>query len=199
MVLLKPPFRKWVAALVLLSALILSHSLWLAALGGWLVRTDPPARADVALVLAGDYYGYRILKAAEMVRQGYTKTVLVSGPEGMYGYNEAELEIPFAVRSGYPPFWFVAAPNQSRSTQEEALALVDVLRKRGVRTCLLVTSDYHTRRAGRIFRAAAPDLDFRVVGAITPQFDPAEWWRTREGRKFFLMEWTKTVMGWLGI
>ena len=199
MVLLKPPFRKWVAALVLLSALILSHSLWLAALGGWLVRTDPPARADIALVLAGDKSGYRILKAAEMVRQGYTKTVLVSGPEGMYGYNEAELAIPFAVRSGYAPSWFEAAPNRSHSTQEEALALVDELHKRGVHTCLLVTSDYHTRRAGRIYRAAAPDVDFRVVGALTPSFDRADWWRSREGRKYFFLEWTKTVTGWLGV
>jgi uncharacterized SAM-binding protein YcdF (DUF218 family) len=198
-VLLKPPFRKWLAALVLISAFILSHAFWLAALGGWLVRTDPPVRADAALVLAGDYTGYRVLKAAEMVRQAYTRTVLVSGPEGMYGYNEAELEIPFAVRSGYPAFWFVAAPNQSHSTQEEALALVGMLRKRGVRTCLLVTSDYHTRRAGRIYRAAAPDLDFRVVGAVTPQFDPADWWHTREGRKTFFLEWTKTVTGWFGV
>jgi uncharacterized SAM-binding protein YcdF (DUF218 family) len=198
-VLLKPPFRKWVAAFVLLSALILSHTLWLAALGGWLVRTDPPAPADVALVLAGDKSGYRILKAAEMVRQGYTKTVLVSGPEGMYGYNEAELAIPFAVRSGYPPSWFVAAPNQSFSTREEALALIGELHKRGVHTCLLVTSDYHTRRAGGIYRAAAPDVDFRVVGALTPLFDPADWWRTREGRKCFFLEWTKTVTGWFGV
>jgi uncharacterized SAM-binding protein YcdF (DUF218 family) len=198
-VLLKPPYRKWVAALVLLSAIILSHSLWLAALGGWLVRTDPPARADVALVLAGDESGYRILKAAEMVRQGYTKTVLVSGPEGMYGFNEAELAIPFAVRSGYPPSWFVAAPNRSRSTRQEALAMIDELRKRGVHTCLLVTSDFHTRRAGRIFRAAAPDLDFRVVGALTPLFDRADWWHTREGRKYFFLEWTKTVTGWFGV
>lgn len=199
MVLLKPPFRKWVAAFVLLSALILSHSLWLAALGGWLVRTDPPAPADVALVLAGDESGYRILKAAEMVRQDYTKTVIVSGPEGMYGYNEAELAIPFAVRSGYPPSWFVAAPNRSHSTRQEALAMIDELRKRGVHTCLLVTSDYHTRRAGRIYRAAAPDVDFRVVGARTPLFDPADWWLTREGRKCFFLEWTKTVTGWFGV
>lgn len=199
MVLLKPPFRKWVAALVLISAVILSHSLWLAALGGWLVRTDPPARADAALVLAGDHSGYRILKAAEMVRQGYTKTILVSGPEEMYGYNEAELAIPFAVRSGYPPAWFEAAPNQSHSTREEALALIGELRKRGVHTCLLVTSDYHTRRAGRIFRAAAPDVDFRVVGAVSPLFDRADWWRTREGRKVFFLEWTKTATGWFGV
>jgi uncharacterized SAM-binding protein YcdF (DUF218 family) len=198
-VLLKPPFRKWVAALVLLSALILSHSLWFAALGGWLVRTDPPAPADAALVLAGDKSGNRILKAAEMVRQGYTQTVLVSGPEGMYGHNEAELAIPFAVRSGYPPSWFVAAPNRTFSTREEALVLIDELHKRGVRKCLLVTSDYHTRRAGGIYRAAAPDIDFRVIGALTPSFDRADWWRTREGRKCFFLEWAKTVTGWFGV
>jgi uncharacterized SAM-binding protein YcdF (DUF218 family) len=198
-VLLKPPFRKWVVALVLLSALILSHSLWLAALGGWLVRTDPPARSDVAVVLAGDRSGYRILKAAEMVRQGFTRTVLVSGPEELYGYNEADLAIPFAVRNGYPPSWFVAAPNQSHSTQEEAFAMLDVLRKRSARTCLLVTSDYHTRRAGKIYRAAAPDVDFRVVGADTPYFKPSDWWHTREGRKLFFLEWTKTVTEWFGV
>jgi uncharacterized SAM-binding protein YcdF (DUF218 family) len=198
-VLLKPPFRKWVAALVLLSALVLSHSLWLAALGGYLVRTDPPARADAALVLAGDQYGYRILKGAEMVRQGYTKTVLVSGPEGMYGFNEAELAIPFAVRSGYPASWFVAAPNRSFSTREEAAAMAGVLRARGVHTCLLVTSDYHTRRAGRIFRSTIPDVEFRVVGAVSPYFDRDRWWHSREGRKYFILEWAKTVTSWFGI
>ena len=54
MVLLKPPFRKWVAGFALLSALLLSHSLWLARWAGIWCDTEPPARADIAVVLAGD-------------------------------------------------------------------------------------------------------------------------------------------------
>ena len=81
-------------------------------------------RGPIAVVLAGDGTGNRILKAAELVRHGYTTRSWSAAPTGMYGYNEAELAISFAVRSGYPLSWFVAAPNKSRSTREEALAMV---------------------------------------------------------------------------
>ena len=52
------------ACLVLAAAAILSRSLWLPALGYALVHDDGPAKADIAVVLAGDYEGHRIEKAA---------------------------------------------------------------------------------------------------------------------------------------
>ncbi len=64
-------------------------------------------------MLAGDGYGHRILRAAELVRQGLAPTVLVSGPEGLYGYYESELAIPFAVERGYPRSWFLPFREQS--------------------------------------------------------------------------------------
>ena len=199
MALLRPPFRKWVITGALLAALLLTHSFWLAALGRRLVLAEQPVPADIAVVLAGDYLGLRVLKGAELVRQQYTSKVLVSGPVGMYGFNEAELAIPFAVRSGYPASWFVAAQNESRSTREEALALAPELRRRGVRTCLLVTSDYHTRRAARTFRSAVPGIEFHAIAASYPFFNADTWWRSREGRKTVLLEWLKTVAEWLGM
>jgi uncharacterized SAM-binding protein YcdF (DUF218 family) len=191
--------RKWIIAALLIAGIAAAHPLWLRALGAYLVRSEDPVRADVAVVLAGDYYGRRILKAAELVRQGFTGVVLVSSPDGTYGYSEAELAIPFAVRHGYPASWFVALPNQARSTREEALAVAPELRKRTVRKCLLVTSNYHTRRAGSIFRSALPEVEFRVVGAEDEFFRPVDWWKTRQGQKQFVLEWMKTVTGWFGI
>jgi uncharacterized SAM-binding protein YcdF (DUF218 family) len=194
----KPAFRKWILIVAALAIVILTHSLWLAALGGYLVKSDAPVRADIAVVLAGDFFGQRILTAASLVRQGYTSQVLVSSPEGVYGYYEGELEIPFAVRAGYPACWFIEVQNRARSTQEEALALAPELRKRGARTCLLVTSEYHTRRAGRLFRSRIPDVQFHVIAANDPLYDPAAWWHTREGRKIFAFEWMKTLAEWFG-
>ena len=51
-------------------------------MGRYLVDADPPVPADAALVLAGDAAGFRIIRAAELVREGFTSTVLVSGPAG---------------------------------------------------------------------------------------------------------------------
>jgi uncharacterized SAM-binding protein YcdF (DUF218 family) len=191
--------RKWIILALFLAGIAIASPVWFRALGGYLVHVDAPVRADIAVVLAGDRYGFRILKGADMVREGYVSKVLVSGPEGTYGYNEAELAIPFAVRHGDPASWFIEFPNKSRSTRGEASAVVPELRKLGVRRCLLVTSNYHTRRAGRIFRAAAPDIDFRVIASRDRFFDPDSWWRTREGRKLFVLEWLKTVTSWFGI
>jgi uncharacterized SAM-binding protein YcdF (DUF218 family) len=195
----KSSLRKWLIPALLIAVLVFSYPLWFRALGRRLVNADAPVRADIAVVLAGDGYGQRILKGGDMVRQGFTGTVLVSGPEGNYGLNEAELAIPFAVRHGCPQSWFAALPSKARSTREEARVVVPELRRRGVKKCLLVTSSYHTRRAGGIYRAQAPDIDFRLVAAQDQRFDPDHWWDMREGRKTFLLEWLKTVAGWFGI
>jgi len=185
--------------LLLAAGIWISHPLWMAAMGRYLVRAEDPATADVALVLAGDFSGNRVLAGAELVRRGFTGTVLVSGPEGLYGLNEAELAIPFAVRAGYPESWFVPLAHSALSTREEAAVAALELQRRRVRRCLLVTSDYHTRRAGGLFRAAAPGVEFRVVAAADPYFRPGGWWNTREGQKRFVLEWMKTVAGWFGL
>jgi len=172
---------------------------WMTELGRLLVHDDGPGHADIAVVLAGDYYGNRILFAGNLVKQGFVPKVLVSGPLMIYGQYECDLAIPFAVQHGYPADWFIRSPNQAHSTREEAAAIVPDLRRRGVHRFLLVTSDFHTGRAARIYRAAAPDLQMRVVAAPDRYFRPDGWWRNREGQKMFLMEWLKTFATAVGM
>ena len=179
--------------------LVATGTLWLAALGRVLVRDDGPAHAEMAVVLAGDFTGNRILRAAQLVQQGYVPKVLVSGPDGLYGHYECDLAIPFAVAHGYPQAWFIRAPHEALSTRAEAAAILPDLRRLGVHRFLLVTSTYHTARAARIFRAAGPDFDMRTVAAPDKYFSPASWWRNREGQKLFFMEWSKTFAGLVGM
>jgi len=181
------------------AVLILSHALWLAALGAFLVRGEQPCPVEMVVVLAGDLYGHRILKGAELVRQGFAPRVLVSGPAGHYGFYESELAIAFAIRHGFPPDYFIALPNFSNSTQEEAVDVLDELRRRNVRRFLIVTSDFHTRRAGSIYRAQASGMQFRMVAAPDEYFRADTWWRSRQGRKACVLEWLKTVSEWIGI
>ncbi len=186
-----------VAAALLLAAAL--HTQIFSGFGSYLVQAGPPEKADAAFVLAGDNSGNRILTAAELMRQGYVRKVVVSGPGEVYGLHECDLAIPFAVKKGYPESYFEHAEHFAHSTAEEARATLPQLRRDGCRRIILVTSDYHTRRAAKIFRTAAPDLTFFVVAAPDPYFSASGWWHNREGQKTFLTEWEKTVATWFGL
>ncbi|MDX1979140.1 MAG: YdcF family protein [Bryobacteraceae bacterium] len=161
--------------------------------GTFLVAAEEPAKAEVIIVLAGDFTGQRVIRGATLAREGFAPLVLVSGPGRNYDRNEADLAIEFAVHRGYPESYFEPVHHRAHSTYEEALNMIAHVRKKGFRRVLLVTSDFHTRRAGRIYRRLAPDFDIRVVAAPTPGFEPSYWWLERESSKTWLYEWQKTV------
>jgi len=171
------------------------------ALARFLVDSDTPAPADLVVVLAGDLAGNRILTAAGLVRRGLAPGALISGPSGVFGRHESDFAIAYAVSRGYPESYFIAAPNDSRSTVAEAQALLPLIRRLGARRIEIVTNNFHTRRARRVYRRQAPDLDVRVVACddSAHPFLPENWWLDRENRKTFLIEWMKTFAGALGM
>ena len=184
---------------ILASALYLSRHIVMAELGRRLVVEDPVALADAAVLLAGDYEGERLQTAAKLWRDHVVPKIYVSGPSGIYGINEADAAIQFALRAGYPAEAFVVAKNTSRSTAEEADQLLPMLRAQPGRRLAIVTSNYHTRRAARVWRAKAPDFDIRIVAAPCAIYPPDAWWTTRDGQKTFLFEWEKTIAAWAGL
>ena len=189
--------RFLIGTLILIVIAVLFYSPILRALGTFLVHADPPQKADTIIVLAGDGYGSRILEAAKLVREGYAPQALVSGPPGFYSFHECDLAIPFAVKSGYPESYFVHFENDAHSTFEEAQAFSQKLHAIGAHHILLVTSNYHTRRAGKLFHRVIPDIQIDVVAAPDTFYTPDGWWHNRESRKQFLLEWTKTISEWL--
>jgi len=180
-------------------ALAATHTIWLRWLGEYLVSAGPPCKADMIVVLAGDNEGNRILKGGDLVREGWAPKALVSGAGTVYGLNEGDLAIQFAVRKGYPVEAFYSLPSPARSTRGEAEFIVRELRRTGVHRFMLVTSDYHTHRSSLVYRKAAPDLPFCVVAAADPDFSADSWWRNREGRKTAFFEWCKTIANVFGI
>ncbi|MBV9609559.1 MAG: YdcF family protein, partial [Acidobacteria bacterium] len=58
---------------------------------------------------------------------------------------------------------------------------------------MLVTSDYHTRRALAVFRKRLPNHIFYVAGASNPYLFGRRWWEHREWAKTTAMEWEKLL------
>jgi uncharacterized SAM-binding protein YcdF (DUF218 family) len=171
----------------------------LGSLGACLVTEDVPRAADGVLVLAGDAFGNRILKGAELVERGLAPVVYVSGPAGMYGRTEDQLAIAFATERGHPASRFVGLPNQATSTLDEARMLLPILRSRGVRRLMLVTSNFHSARAARIFRRVDPGMEIVVVAAKDTFYSPDGWWHNRQGQKTFFFEVSKTLADAVGL
>ena len=165
------------------------------------MEEDRPQKADCILVLGGDNFGTRTVKAAQLAQAGYAPYVLVDGPPTLMGH-ESDATIAYAEQRGFPrtlfrPVWLPRGVN-STSTEAQYVAN-NILRKNGVHKILLVTSNYHTKRAAHLMRVEIPWLEVIVIGAPDPFFTPAGWWKTRNGRRTFLLEWTKTITEWWGI
>jgi uncharacterized SAM-binding protein YcdF (DUF218 family) len=167
--------------------------------GNALVEDDGAAKADAILVLGGDGFGTRILRAAELAQSGYAPRVLVSGPVSLLGHD-TDITIVYAGRKGYPASLFEAIPLPQgvSSTRAEVRYLAGLLRQQGVGSVDMVTSNYHTRRAAWLWRKENPDIRMNVVPSSDPYFSPESWFKNREGQKTFLLEWTKTLASRLG-
>lgn len=169
----------------------------LTAMGAALVRNDPPEKADAAVALAGDDFGYRVLTAAQLVKDGWVPYALISGTP-YFSSNEAELAVAYAETHGYPRSYFRTFERPVVATRDETHAIADFLKTQHVRKILLVTSNFHTRRAAFLMHQAAPDLQIRAVAAPDKYFTPDAWWKSRGGQRTFLLEWTKTLAAHVG-
>lgn len=186
---------------VITAAIFFTRSWWLAAAGRSMVRSDALAPADAILVLGGDFRGNRVLTGCRLLKSGLAPVAFVSGAWIWYGINEAEAAIHLAVKEGCSQQDLLAAPIRANSTLEEARAFRPLLQQRNIRKLLLVTSNYHTSRAGRIFENELGGSGIRVTVAPAPDpdFDPESWWHTRQGQKTFFYEFTKTMAHWVGL
>src|SRR5580658_6832409 len=87
--------------------------------GAFLIRDEPPVRADAALVLGGDGNGQRTLKAAQLAQAGWVPIVYLSGPRMLVGYESGEMRV-FAEAQGFPDSMFQEIHHSQTSTRAEA-------------------------------------------------------------------------------
>lgn len=190
--------RRSVLALVALIAIgAMTRTQWLPLLGAALVHEDPLAPADVVVALAGDLDGLRARRAADLVREGYAPLALINGAGEFYGIEEAPTAVAWLAEQGYDDMPIEPFQFEGDSTLMESQVLDAELRRRGVGSALVVTSDFHTARARRIFRDwTSGRIEYRFTAAPTRNFSPDSWWRSRAGQKIAFLEWIKTIHSW---
>jgi len=152
-------------------------------------------QADAIVVLVGET-DRRPALALELLRQGYAPRVLLDASPEVRVYHWTAAEIAEQYIHTLPPE-IAAAVSVCR---ESALSTIDEARQArpcldavGARSVLVVTSEYHTRRALSVFRHAFPGRSIGVAGALEPDQFGVRWWRHRQWAKVTLNEWARLL------
>ncbi len=159
---------------------------------------NAPEKADVIVVLAGET-DRRPARALELLDQGYAPWVLIDVPAEArtFGFTDAQLAEQYV--RGLPESGSIEiCAIEGLSTKDESHDEQKCLDRVGARRVLIVTSDYHTRRALSIFRHEIPGKSFSVAAAYNDAEFGVHWWTHREWAKTFLQEWMK-VIWWNGV
>jgi uncharacterized SAM-binding protein YcdF (DUF218 family) len=179
-----------IVLVVLLAALFLvRHSLMTAA-GNWLVVSDSLTPADAIILLSGDdVRGDRAARAAQLFKAGWAPVVVASGSQIRPYLSEADLEMRDLARDGVPATAIVPLRQSDLYTLAEARDLLRLALARQWHRVIVVTSNYHTRRARYIFRHVFPaSIEVAVTPAPDVGFQPDSWWESRQGTKTFARE-----------
>ena len=158
--------------------------------GEFWVVDEPAAQSDALIVLGDDNYtADRAFHAAELYREGVAPVVVASGRMLRQNVSIAEVMEHDLESFGVPAASIVKLTHRAQNTREEAGEAARLIQTRGWKRVMVVTSNYHARRARFIFGRVLPStVTLRVSGARDSDFDPSRWWETRQGQKLFLSE-----------
>ena len=181
--------RVWIGAGLGLAALFA----WFVARAGQLLVVDAPRAADVIVVLAGET-DHRPARALELLQEGYAHRVLIDVPTNDKIYTFTQLELAQKYIQGLPQRAAVGiCPIESLSTKAETQDVEKCLAGEKSAMVLIVTSDFHTRRALSIFRRELPGKSFSVAAAHDDEQFGTRWWTRREWAKTLVNEWVREL------
>lgn len=181
--------RRWLLGIALLALLCLL----LAVKAGSFLIVDTPQPSDVILVLAGET-DKRPQRALDLLARGYAHGIILNVPANSKLYEFTQLQLAQKYVQDLPQGAAVSiCPITGLSTKEESKDVQRCIEHEGAKSVLIVTSDFHTRRALNIFRREIPGYTYSVAAARDDAQFGARWWTHRQWAKTFFDEWMRLI------
>lgn len=211
--LVAPPFkdkaeRLWrlarIAVCLVLAWMLLA---WVAA-RALIVSADLP-QADAIAVLAGSgAYAERARHAAQLFRDGRASRILLTNDNMQGGWSRDQQRNPLFVERAAEELQRASVPMENitvlsqpvSSTYDEAVLLREYAVVHGLRSILVVTSAYHSRRALWTMRRVCEESGI-TIGLETAPLNhqtpgPATWWWSLDGWQSVGSEYLKGIYYW---
>lgn len=179
-------------SLWILAALVITAVALFARDAGRMLVVNDPQKSDVLVVLAGETDS-RPQLGLRLLDQAYARTLVIDVPaaEKIYQYTQVQLAENYFGSLPEAPSIRIC-PITGQSTRDESHD-VDKCLTSEERSILIVTSDYHSRRALNIFRHELRGRSFSVAVAHDAREYGVDWWLHREWAKTCFDEWIKLL------
>ena len=182
--------RWWLRAVALLAFLLLL----LATRAASFLLVDAPRPSDVIVVLAGETQR-RPERALQLLDQGYARHIILNVPthENIFEFTQPQLAQKY-IEDQPQAASISICPIEGFSTKDETKDVERCLKQEpGAKSILLVTSDFHTRRAFSIFRHELPQYQYSVAAARDDTQFGIRWWQHRQWAKIVFDEWLRLI------
>lgn len=157
---------------------------------------NAPERSDAIVVLAGDSQDRRYWTALRLLRSGMAAEMFYDARYDSrdFGHTPAEYAARFVQESaGSDQSRVHVCPTRGNSTKDELIAVQHCLGSAQTHSVLLVTSDYHTRRASSIAQRLMPQYRWSTAAATDSYTFGTKWWQHREWAKTNVLEWQRLL------
>lgn len=160
---------------------------------GRILVVDNRQPADLILVLAGET-DRRPALALDLLQQGYASHLLIDVPADAQIYDVRQFDLAERYIHSLPDSASIRlCPIYGLSTRAETEDVQKCLTPQDGARILIVTSDFHTRRALSIFRHQFRDKSISIAGSHEPTQFGVQWWTHREWAKTCTSEWFRTI------
>jgi uncharacterized SAM-binding protein YcdF (DUF218 family) len=162
--------------------------------GTLLIENEPAQSADAIVVLAGNS-PERFAHALKLRGDGHARLLVVSNERlHTHGLDITWLELYRAGRAApsLPESDLIVIDPPPDNTIHEAQRAAELLSERGLRSALLVTDAFHSRRSALLFRPIFARRGLKIHSTPAPdQLELAHWWSTPLAARRTAEEWTK--------
>lgn len=151
-------------------------------------------KADAIVALSGGDTAARAEEAIRLYDDGWASLIIFSGAAAdKSGPSNARVMKQQALNAGIPS-GSIIIEEQSETTEENATATKDIFVDRGIKDAIIVTSAYHTRRAGLEFDRRTTGITVRTHVAQNDSGWNALWWMTPYGWTTAIAEAMRSIV-----
>lgn len=192
--------KKYKFLIILISIagiLLLAHPIYLRAMGNFLIVGDELQKADAILVLSGDNpKGERLKYGVKLLKDKWADKLVLSGNYIAWETNLADIMERQSVSLGVDKNKIIKVRHRADSTLEESRLIAKKLQAQGIKKIIVVTSNFHTRRARRVLNKGFNGKIRIIIYSITDTYyfpDPDNWWKSRIQAKTLVLEMFKNL------
>jgi hypothetical protein len=175
------------------ASLLIAFALVLGSKAGSFLIVNQPKPSDVILILAGET-NHRPERALQLLSQGYGRRIVLDVPTNSTIYEFTQVQLAQQYVRDLPQGSSVTICSiEGLSTKDESKDAGNCLAREDGKSVLIVTSNFHTRRALSIFQRELPQYTYSTAAAYDDQQFGERWWTHRQWAKTFLDEWLKLL------